>query len=99
MKDAVMKAIVVAAVGISAIVALAAYGQVDTTASRNESKWKAVVEDDLDRLQGGLSVVSCAGARFRLDLCGWIPTAQAIASHPTQQKHREIKYVEYLESA
>jgi hypothetical protein len=45
MKDAVMKAIVVAAVGISAIVALAAYGQVDTTASRNESKWKAVVDE------------------------------------------------------
>jgi hypothetical protein len=45
MKDAVMKALVVAAVGISAIVALAAYGQVDTTASRNESKWKAVVDD------------------------------------------------------
>lgn len=48
MKNAVMKAIVVAAVGIagiSAIVALAAYGQVDTTASRNGSKWKAVVDD------------------------------------------------------
>jgi hypothetical protein len=48
MKNAVMKAIVVAAVGIggiSAIVALAAYGQVDTTASPNGSKQKAVVDD------------------------------------------------------
>lgn len=48
MKNAVMKAIVVAAVGIagiSAIVGLAAYGQGDTTASRNGSRWKAVVDD------------------------------------------------------
>jgi hypothetical protein len=43
-----MKAIVVAAAGIagiSAIVGLAAYGQVDTTSSRNGSSWKAVVDD------------------------------------------------------
>jgi hypothetical protein len=82
MKNAVMKAIVVAAVGIagiSAIVALAAYGQVDTTASRNGSKWKAVVDDG-----GNLHVPDAYRTTYQL-LGSWAVAADQ--SHGSKELH------------